>query len=61
LATPENGHWAMNYVLGAILRFQTIPAPFDAWGKYKLRVVADCPVVDGEGSEVGCLNAGGHH
>lgn len=58
LATPENGHWAMNYVLGAILRFQTIPAPFDAWGKYKLRVVADCPVVDGEGSQVGRLNAG---
>jgi hypothetical protein len=52
LASRENVHWAMNFVLGAILRFQTIPAPFDIWGKHTVRTVSDCAVFDGDGAEL---------
>jgi len=58
LITTENAHWAMNFVLGAILRFQTIPAPFDLWGRCRLKVRATCTVIDGDGADVDQLAVG---
>jgi hypothetical protein len=58
LATRENTNWAMNFVLGAILRFQTIPTPFDVWGRHAIKALAAGPVIDVNGAEVRRLRVG---
>jgi hypothetical protein len=56
--TDETTSWAMDFVLSAILRYQTIPRPFDMWGRYKVKVTRTSVVIDGEGADIGQLAAG---
>jgi hypothetical protein len=58
VVTPENTHWSMNFVLGVVLKFQTIPRPSDVWGRYRVRAKSGCQIVDGEGNQVAYFAAG---
>jgi hypothetical protein len=56
--TDESAHWALDFALSAILRYQTIPRPFDMWGRYKVKVTSTTVVIDGEGGDIGQLGTG---